>query len=149
MLFEVPKRAQNVPISGIQNVFRTSLLKDQSKTTLGRPKNQSKTSLGRPKNQSKTSLGRPKYHNLYILDTSPERGKIALTCGLEALGIGFIKVMGFAQSHGFLKYNILANLGHFCRCYRKVQKDCEAWITCVMFILNYTTHDYDDQNIVI
>ena len=71
----MPKRAQNVLISGIQNVFRTSLLKDQSKTTLGRPKNQSKTSLGRPKNQSKTSLGRPKYHNLYILDTSPERGK--------------------------------------------------------------------------
>ena len=64
VFFEVPKRAQNVLKCGIQNVFRTSLVKDQSKTT-----------LGRPKNQIKTSLGRPKYHNLNVLRTSAGRAK--------------------------------------------------------------------------
>ena len=62
VFFEVSKRAQNVLIYGIQNVLRTSLLKDKSNT-----------SLGRPKNQSKTSLGRPKCHNLNVHGTSPGR----------------------------------------------------------------------------
>ena len=68
------KRAQNVLICGIQNHFRTSFLKDQSKT-----------SLERPKHQSKTSLGRPKYHNLNVLGTSTGRAKNVSRTGQKRL----------------------------------------------------------------